>query len=791
MDVICQRCQTRYEFDDALVSSRGTTVKCTQCGHLFRVRAPVGRSARDRWTVRTARGAELTFHAMRELQAAITSGRIVREDRLVGTDGTARRLGDIEELQTFFPDGSTGEPTTVRRPSSSSTSIGVASPVKRTRQLDRDGEPLPSRTGSTLRPPAGGGSDDSAPFEVVGEGVDVAPRPAPVPKDLAAEPLDVATPEQTTQPRASVPPPDRSSEGGPERPTIPVPKASESTGEAVAAMAKAVNAALAEDDDEDDDEPTSPSGPPPPSDEETYDDDGRHLPGTAQVSARADTLSYPPSDGDSTTSGPLTPSPSVGRPSILGRASAFTDPRFSSYESPGKHPSFARWLIGLLVLGVVVVVGFTLLKRYLPAGKAPSAAAPIDERVDEFLTEGEARLAAGDVEGAREQLIMATGVTESDPRVARALTLVEVVRADQEWLHLRLLPEDHPDRARIQRALDRNVKRAAKVADRARTLDPENPESIRLRIDVLRLEQDLAAARNLVEQLPDPGAADAVTLAALDLAEDEPNWPSVLERLRAATREERKLGRARSMLVYALARAGEVDAARQELDAFSAAVPGHPLLEPLRQFVDESPSTPTDASDGGAGGASASADDPKDPDAIPADFREAIRRAHEARTAGNLDRAEQLYRGALESNPGNSEALAGLAEVQRARGNTNAAMQTYQRLLDGNPAYLPALSGLADLKWQSGSRGEAVALYRQVIDASPGSAYADHARARIAESQPATEPAQPPPAPSPSTTAKPAEPPPTDSTAPTSSPPPESTSDLPPGVDVSDLPEFH
>lgn len=37
MEVRCERCDTEYEFDDALVTERGVPVKCTQCGHLFTV----------------------------------------------------------------------------------------------------------------------------------------------------------------------------------------------------------------------------------------------------------------------------------------------------------------------------------------------------------------------------------------------------------------------------------------------------------------------------------------------------------------------------------------------------------------------------------------------------------------------------------------------------------------------------------------------------------------------------------------------------------------------------------
>ena len=38
MDVRCEKCGTEYELEDTRVNDKGVTVKCTQCGHLFRVR---------------------------------------------------------------------------------------------------------------------------------------------------------------------------------------------------------------------------------------------------------------------------------------------------------------------------------------------------------------------------------------------------------------------------------------------------------------------------------------------------------------------------------------------------------------------------------------------------------------------------------------------------------------------------------------------------------------------------------------------------------------------------------
>ncbi|HEV3192449.1 MAG TPA: zinc-ribbon domain-containing protein, partial [Polyangiaceae bacterium] len=103
MDVQCERCRTEYEFDDALVSGRGTTVRCTNCGHQFRVRRPdAGPSVVDRWTVTTAGGEELAFFSLRELQNAISSERVGRADVLVHGSTSPRALGSIAELAPFF-----------------------------------------------------------------------------------------------------------------------------------------------------------------------------------------------------------------------------------------------------------------------------------------------------------------------------------------------------------------------------------------------------------------------------------------------------------------------------------------------------------------------------------------------------------------------------------------------------------------------------------------------------------------------------------------------------------------
>jgi predicted Zn finger-like uncharacterized protein len=110
VDVQCERCNTRYEFDDALVSARGTKVRCTQCGHQFRLQP--SSIASDRWQVIRDSLPPVEFASLRELHQAIRQGQVSRRDRLV-RDGRERVLGDIAELATFFAIASAPPPQRV------------------------------------------------------------------------------------------------------------------------------------------------------------------------------------------------------------------------------------------------------------------------------------------------------------------------------------------------------------------------------------------------------------------------------------------------------------------------------------------------------------------------------------------------------------------------------------------------------------------------------------------------------------------------------------------------------
>ncbi len=155
MDVRCQKCQTVYEFDDSTVGPHGVNVKCTQCGHLFRVRrrdappptpsepsfdAAVPRSRRhdtprgvvppiedetrtegtspgpgrtrnpaqapgqQGWLLRVASGEVHDVRDWAELQKWIVERRVTAADEISRSGENWRRLGTIGELHGLFTD---------------------------------------------------------------------------------------------------------------------------------------------------------------------------------------------------------------------------------------------------------------------------------------------------------------------------------------------------------------------------------------------------------------------------------------------------------------------------------------------------------------------------------------------------------------------------------------------------------------------------------------------------------------------------------------------------------------
>jgi predicted Zn finger-like uncharacterized protein len=777
MDVRCNRCGTEYEFDDALISERGTTVKCTNCGLQFKVYPNHHSGGPERWVVRTDAGRELVFTSLRELQRGIADRKVGPGDMLTRGQKPPRPLSSIAELEPFFQSslgkvaGATGAAAADRVPR---TLHGVAPPANS----------IPgSQVASTI----------ASPF-LSEFGVPEPPEPASVP-ELRAESSLMDT-LSVTMPAAQAP------------------------AEAQAAIARldAAAAALS----------TGvagvPSGstlpgmdmprPAPPITAPLWAEAGAPLSGTLEdyerqrrdvAAQRVSSHSNPripletvPRSSPFGARGPMDSSPrssprgamdSTPRPPISSRGS------FHSYDelaSPAADRAFdarrarSRWIVAVVAIGMVGLFGATVGRRYLAGATLPSAApTPIsDNRVKDFLARGNQLADEGDYEGAQEALVKASALAEKDVHVLAGLARLETLRADVFWLKLRLLdPSSSELVAATHSELGRRVGKARQAADRAFAVAPEDPIVIRARVDSMRLSGESDKAREWIAPVSSNASQpeNAFVLAALDLSDPAPVWASVIDRLRTAAAGEREPGRARAALIYALARADRVAEARAELSKLEAQPKPHVLLDELRGFLSRFPATAPEGARAPAPSAAvvdvsklpkldtSVAAEERPSTGVPSDFRAALSQAASAMRSGDYGRAETLYNAALANQPGNVEALSGLADIARRRGDGARASQLYDQVLAQNPSYLPAMIASADQRWASGNRSGALLLYRRIVDqVGTSSDYGARAQARINEagSAPAAAPAQP------------VEPAPT----------PEPPKDLPPHIDTTDLP---
>jgi len=290
-----------------------------------------------------------------------------------------------------------------------------------------------------------------------------------------------------------------------------------------------------------------------------------------------------------------------------------------------------------------------------------------------------------------------------------------------------------------------------KAADDAVAAAPEDPAALRAKVDALRLVGEREAARSYVPKITAQASQPetAYVLAALDLAETDPLWTTVIDRLRLAAAGEGNAGRARAALVYALAKSGDTVGAKAELAKLDALTRPYPLLPQLHAFVDRSPVRP--ALDGGVAAnvphidvsalptqappPAAGAGGTEAPPEAPATGGKQA--AAQAIKKGDWSRARQIYEALVSRNPSDSEALAGLGDVERAQGNSAGAISAYRRALAVNPSYLPALLGVADTEWASGDRGGAQRAYKDIEERFPEGTYPAYVKQRAEPAAPA------------------------------------------------------
>jgi predicted Zn finger-like uncharacterized protein len=208
MDVICDRCKAEYEFDEALLGDKGTTVKCSACGHVFRVLPPNRDAGRSQLKLRFSKdGTVKSLGSLRELQQRIRAGEVSLDDELGREGFPFRLLRDVPELKNFFmsappPDMSRQPERATQRPEPSHAAPLPDAPTRAHDRpptqrksafatVARDAGATAVPTGETL---LGSAPTARAPLGASGSTRQAEPRPAPQRPPAA----------QTVQPGAEV-----------------------------------------------------------------------------------------------------------------------------------------------------------------------------------------------------------------------------------------------------------------------------------------------------------------------------------------------------------------------------------------------------------------------------------------------------------------------------------------------------------------------------------------------------------------------------------------------------------
>jgi predicted Zn finger-like uncharacterized protein len=729
MDVRCSRCGTEYEFDDALISERGTTVKCTNCGYQFKVYPDAGAAAPERWVVRTAAGRELVYTSLKDLQRGIAKEHVAADDMLSRGNGPARPLSSIPELEPFLQSNAA---TLAGKHPPPRTLQGVAPAAN----SSRGGDGPPSLV---LREDAPSAPTHERPLgtaPAIGQIIGASQAAALLPANLRAptNPGGFAS-----LPAASL----RTPRGGvglgsvpPEPASAPAPVPSLPMSDSVAPSTGA-----------------------------------RYLPeqnsgqngAAAAPAAVAQRFAGPPAPAPDSGVGNSANGLDTAEPHARGldeaRALLQHDDQTDPYyvQSPTRRNARSRWLVLVVVLAAGVLLAGTVGKRYLAKytkGREP-VATQADARVTTQLAEGERLMLRGDLEGAKDAFANASALAANDRQVLTAIATLEVLRADLSWLQERLLdPNDAGARERTKRELATRVEGAGRAVERVARIAPDAPSTERLLVHAKRLAGKVSDARSHVATLSKDASLpeNAYALAALDMADGAPVWSSIVHRMRIAAAAEGPVGLARAALVYALASSGDGEAALAELEQLAKANPSHPLLSNLREFLTRMPAgSATETSDTATNPAGSAATTTRE---AAGDFRAQLKQAYDAVESGELAKAERLYNAVLAKQPGNTEALSGLADVAQRRNDTSKASRLNAEVLKQNPSYLPALMASADLRWEAGDRHSAVQLYQRILkQAGRDSSYGQRSAQRIAQAEsdakadhdrnPVTEPESP------------------------------------------------
>jgi predicted Zn finger-like uncharacterized protein len=688
MDVTCDRCGTDYEFEEALVSTRGTTVKCTQCGHLFKIYKPQapGEASKEQhpWTVRAADGSSHRLSSLADLTRLIGEGVFSRNDEVSRTGKAWKKLGEIDELKGFFPD-SERPPARTRR-QTGTPELGLRQPSVPSAAPMGPGPALP-RGVSSIPPATPEGSErrrtTTKPlrFESMGSTVDLDGPSA------AAEPRNSAAPSTATSPGIA-----------------PAPGASIKTAPVVSVKPGPATAGPVPN------ESADPSGP-------------RRRSNTDEKPLH----SLPPRQSQP----PPPPAPRVAAPIAAQQPAPSPGP---SKRSPWP------WLVPLLVL----VAGAVATALLWPQLAERLAAKPALDPTAEFVARADAAFATHRIqhfEDASTEYVKALAYHEFDPHILSSISRVYAVWAQELRLKMDALSagstardvEHRSEVVALEKEARQLAEQAKRYAETAARKNPGNEEAEVALSDALRLSGNLVAARseldraNATSTTPNAETLRVATLLTIDEAKGD--LRAGLKLASQAVAQEPDLIRTRLLLARCLVADGDIPAARYHLNAVSVRDRSHPGVVAVEQEIERrsKPPTSSDTRTAADAGQPIAKPDPPAPEDL--SHEGYIGRGQALLEQGQVLQAKRMFEQALFIRPSSAKAHTGLGYVALEKGRPQLAVEHFQPAArQGNSA---ALIGLGDAYRRLKKPREALKAYQGYLAREPSGAHANIARTQV------------------------------------------------------------
>jgi len=458
----------------------------------------------------------------------------------------------------------------------------------------------------------------------------------------------------------------------------------------------------------------------------------------------------PPMPGQVLVSGDPASVRSYVGPTPLSGALASEPPRSAAPIEIRAKARATGWIVAASLLVAVGSGAFLLGRRYT---RAPAAEASAEAQAFDF-DRAIADLRAGRIDRAREAADAMSKVMGADERLLGLRADIAVAGADVAASMSAIAQKlQLADASQLALASEESASQAMKAAERAAESMPDAPATLERLAQACSLSSSRARARQFVERLGTDEGSHRYVRALVASIDGRDDRVALLEK---AFEQEPFRARLRALAEHVAS--GDVAAQGALVAALRASSDSATFLRWL-DTLPLAPATPPDAGVEAApkGKAAADSDDFGVPfegadrpagDApgaakagrkLTSDPRKALEEGERARRRGDVELAKALFQVALDANPLDSEALAGLGDCARDAREGSVAIGYYRKALSANPSYLPARLGLADAQWASGDRFGAAKSYREIMENFPEGAYPTTVKERALGRAPAGE----------------------------------------------------